>query len=358
MDPFCCTAFAKSQSIAPIILSSFTFILSSLSAKTSKKCEDLRCRNGSPCRVISDGHMTRAECVCQQGLVGRTCQTKVKLIVMSVTKVTIQLKVEKMETENFFRIVSENYNTSEVQPLIDERERTAIQNSNYSLYYWKGNFSNMCNIVSMVRTSVVTVTGLRNNTEYTFCLITDKSLLCNLDLVDHYGNISYCATARTSKSSISMVAGSVSPELFYTVIVACVVIVALVILIAVVIISVRKKYFTHLIGARKQKRKHSQPKKGLTLDDSVTQETFLLTTPTTNQRISLNPPSSPGKPKNQLVNAKVRGYAPFSAKADQAIALSTVIEYADDDGHSDDSFYDNQDDQQQVMFLKRGHPLP
>lgn len=329
----------------------------------SDLCGGLRCLQNSPCLIETDGHMTSATCLCPQGWVGHRCQGQLHLSASSISMTTVTLHTYvdfpvipetdlKDSERGIFSIdtssIDENLNTD----LLKRRKTRVLRQENvqslkYSIHYWVREHSTQCNIVQHVNVSDVTISGLYNDTEYTICAKTNPDEWCNfeLDLVRKVSDVAYCVHIRTRSTPLPP--EPLSVPLIYIILVSCIALLSLIALLIIISVSIRKKYFSVLICAKKnsQGKTESSYRSHKNFGKSEQDDEFWrLTSPSnsTNPSMTVRPPNCPGKPPSSLVKNRMRGYAAFSAKNEQTIALTTVIEYTTPDDSIMDEWYEDE----------------
>lgn len=269
-------------------------------------CSSLLCENDSLCKttVYLSGEQERAQaqCVCHGSFTGPRCEAVMKLMASDVTSRSIRISIKFNQTKTFTlpsEKILENYLM-------------------YSLNYWNNKTSQECSVIpqSSVRSHVIS--GLQPETEYTFCAKSDSFISwCPLE------DLSNCLVIKTPNDLTS---DSLPP---YLVPVAIVVVVLIVVTVVSALIF-RKKHFkctkaneSNYFGSQTfESHKRRKMKK-----DKNSQDLFLLSGTPPSERLQINTPPSPGRPKHSLTKHSSRGYASFSAKNDTAIALKTVLEY-------------------------------
>lgn len=298
--------------------------------------------------------MSTHTCHCLQGWTGSTCGIQVWLTVANVTTKSVSINININQTMSTSlaeksSILVNDLNTANSLDNLNIAQKLLSDSSNnlsfaniskdiypFSVHYWLTRQSSVCNIVSNV-TRDLTVYRLQGGVQYTFCLYTSPHDLCfprSSELSDPRHN---CINVWTE-----MLVDKQDKIKFYTLILSIICGVFLIILIIIFVISVRQHNFLRLICAKRPKRRNRKTKVSeiqmakldqeslvIELDNlniDSTSNTVLLNSPPSS-RVQIIPPRSPGKPKHQLVKERARGYAAFSAKNEQTIPLSAVVEY-------------------------------
>ncbi|XP_053380618.1 uncharacterized protein LOC128548932 [Mercenaria mercenaria] len=366
-------SFFAAHCLVEIYLINIVIIGSILSTETTTEMCD-RCLNNSTCRIITNlqSNVSSFHCACLQGWLGERCQTRVRLLLVSVTMTTATLQWEYSVTDTVGAIVdrtgvsdveivsnlknaqnslkglepSQNdlmTGLSDINKKVPEGTYSFYTQAQLNVNYWTSSQRNECNIVPNLTKTVFTISGLDSRTEYTFCAKTDHSFTCDFDLVGHLDDIVPACIYVTTK------ADDTSKPNVYLIIISCIAVIGLIVLLIVVVVSKRNNYFTFLVCAKQHtdnRETHSilqgSSRRTESPDDSHP-DIYRLKSPTANQTISISAPNCPGKPKYQLIKKRLRGYASFSAQNEQTIPLSTVLEYSeyDHDGEYEDSDADS-----------------
>lgn len=214
------------------------------------------------------------------------------------------------------------------------------------VHYWPTRQSKLCNIIPNASRDFITIYGLRNDQEYAFCVFSTQRDICFRGSTEKMGH--NCVVTKTEAPEVVE-----NKLVVYTIILSCISFVFLLVLIVIIVISVRQHKFFDLFCAKQlfSKRTRSSPNANtgiqmahldtenqeIDLDNlnlDSTSDTSLLNSPI-QSRVQVHPPRSPGKPKHQLVKERIRGYAAFSAKNEQTIPLSAVLEYDEMDIEED-----------------------
>lgn len=264
------------------------------------------CENDSLCKTtvyLSSGkERAQAQCVCHGSYTGPRCEAFMKLMASDVTSRSIRISIKFNQTESV-KMPSEKVLENFLM---------------YSLNYWNNKTAQECSVIPQSSARSHVISGLQPETEYTFCANSDSFInWCPLE------DISNCLVIKTPSD---MTADTLPP---YLVPVAIVVVVLILVTIITALI-LRKKQFkctkskeSNYLGSQTFKSQKRRKKK----KDKNNQDLFLLPGTPPSERLQINTPSSPGRPKHSLTKHSSRGYASFSAKNDTAIALKTVLEY-------------------------------
>lgn len=337
-----------------------TLIYSFISDSFPDTCD--QCENGSTCLMVTQTNESTYTCQCLHGWVGSTCSMRLSLSAVNVTMETVSLaiNVDSVAATSPLKgsgmLDSHTPSVSETHLINDTKNLSKSQRNTYhnssiltqatrtsitvSVHCWPKQRPDVCNMIPNVTNYILTVFGLQSDTEYTFCVYGEQLDLCiprsNQNLTDKHN----CLQVRTRTPN------PVEDRLIlYTIILSSISVVFLICLIVIIIVSVKQRIFHQLIcfkiRRKRTRREVISPIQMANLDTDnqtveltnlhfdSTPETTLLNSPACS-RVQINPPRSPGKPKHQLVTERTRGYAVFSAKNEQTIPLSAVLEYDED----------------------------
>lgn len=343
---------------------------SSLSDALTEICDG--CLNKNTCRIITHlkSNVTTSHCACVQGWLGERCQTRVRLLLVTITMTTATLKWEAVPADSkdtFAEIINvsdiNNHNILSSAHTISDRHlehsqydlshnngtvlheaQSFVKQTDIHLNYWTSSRMHVCNVVPNLTKAEFIISGLEAGTEYTFCANTDQSHTCDFGLVSNR-RLGILQTAPACVSVTTQSDDNSIPHA-YVIIVLCIAVIGLAVLIVIAVKAKRNNYFSLLICETKNRRKHTSllqnsPKLMTSPGDSHP-DIYLLKSRSANQTISIFPPKWPGKPKHQMIHKRLRGYAAFTAINEQTIPLSTVLEYHDHEDSDDES--DDSDD--------------
>lgn len=303
------------------------------------------CLNNSTCSIITDLNLnvTTVHCLCGPGWFGQRCESHANLLLVSVTMTTVTLHWDaaphgQFHSESTLNNGRSNRNESHDYLHQNFVQSNSTQSSRFSVFYWTSNRRQQCNIVPNLTKNVSTISGLTENTKYIFCGIVDYLHKCDFDLVNHKDIGTTCIYVTTrSQPSIPIV---------YVIIVSCVACIGILTLLFILAIAKRNDFLPILICAKEAKLRSNQRDRTLpkprmpNSSDEGHPDVYIYDTTNTNQKISIHPPNCPGKPKYQLTHKRMRGYASFTARNEQTIPLSTVLEYTTREHDDDEALVD------------------
>lgn len=326
-----------------------------------------KCLNHSSCRIITHlkSNVTTVQCACLQGWLGANCQAFVKLRIVTITLTTVTLNLEVMspgsgnysESHILYNFTSDAIDFETLShprtSIVQNREnQTAFLIKPFTVEYWTSSKTGVCNIVPNVTRTNLTIMGLEPGTRYTFCAKTDKSPVCDFRLVRNHGSdVPYCVNVSTKPDNSKV-------PLIYVILASCIALSGLIALCIVIVIAKRNGYISMMLCDKEQKKVNKKrqmhwssgmtsymtPSSSFTPSptfENSDQDVLLLKSSRNDQTISISTPQGPGKPKYQVSHKQMRGYASFTAKNEQTIPLSTVLEYGG--AEDQDCYYDDED---------------
>ncbi|KAL4219407.1 hypothetical protein ACF0H5_021987 [Mactra antiquata] len=321
------------------------------------------CLNNSTCSIITDleSNITTTHCICAHGWLGPHCDSQATLVLISVTmtSATLQWDIthQSKNAKRYALMAGLNMQSDESEIMYSSHEylhdgssdnifnSTQLVVNSFSIFYWTSNHRKQCNIVPNLTQNISTISGLVENTQYIFCANVDTTYTCDFSLVSRDEIGSACVYVMTnSKPSIPV---------GYVILVASVAGIGVLTLVLIAVVAKRNGFLPMLICAKDVKKSNFQqhdrtlPLYNLdshhSVDEGLT-DILLYNSNNANQKISIYPPNCPGKPKYQLKHKRMRGIASFTARNEQTIPLSTVLEYTtanDDDDDDDDDAGDS-----------------
>lgn len=326
-------------------------ILASIASADTLSAMCGKCLNNSSCRIITylETNVSTVQCACLQGWMGNCCQELVnlRLVYVTMTVVTLNFDVTSTDLQQNRSQASVNFHNKKQQIVgsLEQHSENASLTQPLTLEYWSSSRTDVCNIVPSLTQTNVTVMGLEPGTRYTFCARTNQSPLCFYHLVRDYHretNVPNCIRVITKTDDKSV-------PIVYVILASCVALCGLIVLFIVTVIAKRNGYLSLLFCEKQRQSAIHRPVRRATETrfplersfESSDPDVLLLKSPRNDQTISVSTPQGPGIPKYQVIHKRLRGYASFTARNEQTIPLSTVLEYGGDYHESEEDDVDD-----------------